>query len=55
MHLSVTNKYLRTFSGGSKEYRQTGIEKCLSDACEFIEKNSNDLPNDFKNKRLFEA
>lgn len=52
VHLSIALEHLRTFCDWIKEYRQTGFEQCLSDARQFIEKSSYDLPKDFKNKRV---
>lgn len=37
LHQSL-QKHLHTFRSWIEKYRKTGIEKCLSDAREFIEK-----------------
>lgn len=52
VHLGITLEHLQKFCDWIKEYRQTGFEKCLSDARQFIEKSSYDFPKDFKNKRV---
>lgn len=52
VHLSIALKHLHTFCDWIKEYRQTGFEKCLSDAQQFIDRSCYDLPNEFKNKRV---
>ncbi|XP_023215204.1 uncharacterized protein LOC111618017 [Centruroides sculpturatus] len=52
VHLSNALEHLRTFCDWIKEYRQTGFEKCLSDARQFIENSSYELPKDFKNERV---
>lgn len=52
VHLSIALDHLHTFCDWVEEYRQTGFEQCLSDAREFIEKSSYDLPKEFKNKRI---
>ncbi|XP_056645830.1 uncharacterized protein LOC130451054 [Diorhabda sublineata] len=52
IHLSITLEHLRTFCDWIKQYRKTGFKKCLSDARQFVEKSSYDLPKDFKNKRV---
>lgn len=47
VYLSIALEHLRTFCDWIRQYRQTGFEKCFSDACQFIEKSSYDLARDF--------